>query len=258
MVPRISAGRSRLPHGRQAWLRLAVRFALVGLLVVAGDRLAATLTHHGWTMSLTPVIAIRLLAALPTLRFPFEGFLFALEVDKWDWYWLAAGSKSLEYQALYQEWDKVLDLFVLAVALVVAMRWEDTTMRFLALSTYVLRVVGVASFMVTEQRWILVVAPNVFETLFLMFVAFQVVTRAPRMVHSARDSVLVFLAALLPKVVQEYFMHVLERRPWDWVDLPVPHTIEPQIWLFAIYVPALLVVILLARRSRRDTAATAR
>lgn len=243
--------RSQFPRGFRAWARVATRFTLVIMLLVVGDRLAAALTGHGWRMDQGAVIVVRVLTALPTLRFPLEGFLLALEVDKWDWYWLDAGSKSKEYQALYQQWDKVLDLFALGVAAFVALRWRDRTMRMMALGAFLLRAAGVAAFLLTEERWILVAVPNVFETLFLMYVVFQVIAPGEPMLIGSASALMVFLAAFLPKLAEEYYLHILERRPWDTLDLPIPDMLEPQIWLALIYLPAAVAVGLLVRRGRR-------
>lgn len=243
--------RSQFPRGFRAWALLATRFTLVIMLLVVGDRIAAGLTSQGWRMDQGAVVVVRVLTALPTLRFPLEGFLLALEVDKWDWYWLDAGSRSEEYQALYQQWDKVLDLFALGVAAFVALRWRDRTMRTLTLVAFALRAGGVGAFLLTEEGWLLVAFPNVFETLFLMYVVFQVIAPREPMLTGAASAVMVFLSALLPKLGEEYYLHMLDRRPWDAVNLPMPDMIEPQLWLAVVYLPAAMVVALLVRHGRR-------
>lgn len=234
-------------HVRRLWW-LSLRLAALGALVLLGDRASVFASHQGWTADLQLVIAVRLVTALLILRLPLEGFLVALELDKWDWYWLAAGSRSDEFQLLYQEWDKVLDLFALALAALVAAGWRDPVMRALALGSFALRVVGVAAFVATDQRWLLVAFPNVFENFYLMYVVFRVLSGRERMLTSAWVTTFVALAALLPRLVEEYFLHVLERRPWDWVDLPIPHTFEPRVWIVAAYAPSLLTMIVLALR----------
>ncbi len=232
---------------------LLVRIALLVILVAAGDRMTVYMTHHEWTLGRETVIAVRLLAALPVLRYPFEGFIVALEVDKWDWYWLAAGSQSDASQIAYQEWDKVLDLVVLAMGLLASRVWGDGMVRRLLAGTFVLRVVGVVAFLLTGQGWLLVVFPNVFENLFLMYVVFRLVSERELMLDGRRSVLLITLAALLPKLVEEYFLHMLNRRPWDWVDLPMPDAFEPRIWIVAMYLPALITVLALAWRSHRTS-----
>jgi len=229
--------------------RLLIRIAALVLFVVVGDRVTVFMTHREWALDRDAVIAVRLLTSLPVIRYPFEGFVVALEIDKWDWFWLAAGDQPEASQTIYQEWDKVLDLFVLAMGLVASLRWPDATVRRLLALTFVLRVAGVAAFLLTEQRWLLVAFPNVFENLFLMYAVFRLISGRGHMLVGRRSTILVSLVALAPKLVEEYFLHMLNRRPWDWVPLPVPDGIEPRIWIVAMYLPALISVFLLAQRT---------
>lgn len=229
--------------------RLLIRIAALVLFVVVGDRVTVFMTHREWALDRDAVIAVRLLTSLPIIRYPFEGFVVALEIDKWDWFWLAAGDQPEASQTVYQEWDKILDLFVLAMGLVASLRWPDAMVRRFLAATFVLRVVGVAAFLLTEQRWLLVAFPNVLENLFLMYVVFRLVSGRAHMLTGRRSTVLVGLVALAPKLVEEYFLHMLNRRPWDWIQLPIPDAFEPRIWIAAMYLPALITVFLLARRA---------
>lgn len=231
-------------------LGLIARALLLAGLIVAGDRLTVVMTHQGWTLGRETVVLLRMVSALPVLRFPFEGMVMALEVDKWDWFWLGAGDEPTKAQLAYQEWDKFLDLFPLAMAFVASRRWRDPTMRTLLGATFVLRVVGVSLFLLTPQRWLLIVFPNVFENLFLMYVVFRMIAGRERLLVSRRTTIVVGAVALIPKMVEEYFLHFLERRPWDWVDLPIPDGIEPRIWVIAMYLPLLLTVLYLTWRPR--------
>lgn len=227
--------------------RLLTRIATLVLFVVVGDRVTVFMSHREWALDRDTVIAVRLLTSLPIIRYPFEGFIVALEIDKWDWFWLAAGDQPEASQTVYQEWDKFLDLFVLAMGLVASLRWPDAMVRRFLAATFALRVVGVAAFLLTEQRWLLVAFPNVFENLFLMYAVFRLVSGRDHMLEGRRSTALVGLVALAPKLVEEYFLHMLNRRPWDWIQLPIPDAFEPRIWIAAMYLPALVTVFLLAR-----------
>lgn len=228
---------------------LVWRLALLVALVVAGDRITVFMTHQEWTLNRETVIALRLVSALPILRFPFEGFVMALEADKWDWFWLAAGDGTNEAQLAYQEWDKFLDLFTLAMALVVSRRWRDPVMRSLLIGTFAWRLVGVAAFLVTRQAWLLIAFPNVFENFFLMYVVFRLLSGRDQMLDGYRTAILVGTVALVPKLIEEYFLHFIERRPWDWVNLPlIPDGWEPRMWVLAMFTPAVLAVLALAWR----------
>lgn len=228
---------------------LLARAVLLMLFVAVGDRLTVFMTHQGWALSRDAVIGVRLLTSLPILRYPLEGFIMSLEVDKWDWFWLAAGDQPESSQAVYQEWDKVLDLFTLAMALVVSLRWRDVKMRRLLAGTFALRVVGVAAFLLTRQRWLLVAFPNVFENLFLMYVVFRLLSGRERLLDGMRSTFLVGLVALVPKILEEYFLHMLNRRPWDWVQLPIPDAVAPRVWIVVMYLPAFVTTLALAWRS---------
>jgi len=230
---------------------LLFRAVLLVSVVFVGDRITVSMEHRGWILGRDAVIAVRLLTALPVLRFPLEGMVVAMEVDKWDWYWLSTGTQPEASQTLYQEWDKALDLFPLALALVAARAWDDPTMRRLLAATFALRVVGVAAFLATQQRWLMVAFPNVVENLFLIWVVFRLLAGRDRLVEGRRTLAAVFGIALAPKLAAEYFLHYIERRPWDWVDLPMPDGWEPRAWVVAAYLPALLVTLALASRAGR-------
>ncbi|TAK76231.1 MAG: hypothetical protein EPO16_07540 [Dehalococcoidia bacterium] len=231
-------------------LGLIGRALLLAALILAGDRITVLMGHQGWTLDRGAVVFLRLLSALPVLRFPFEGLVVALEVDKWDWFWLAAGQEPTKAQLAYQEWDKFLDLFPLTMALVATWRWRDLTMKRLLIATFALRVVGVTLFLLTPQRWLLIVFPNVFENLILVYAAFRLIAGHDVLLTSRRVTIVVGVIALMPKMVEEYFLHFLERRPWDWVNLPIPDGMEPRVWVIAMYFPLLVTVLYLVWRPR--------
>ena len=244
--PASSPRRSLLPDAIPAWARPLGRLGVVALLLVAGDVFTDSAKSQGWTFPLSVVTAVRILSALPILRFPLAGFLLALGVDTWDWYWLDAGHLGDEFEAFYHGWDKVLDLVVLGAAAVVVLGWRDRMMRALALAAFGWRAVGTAVFLATGQDWTLVIFPSVFQSLFLMYVVYYLVSGHPRMLRSRWVAAIALLAALVPKLVEEYFIHVMGGRPWDHASLPTPDVAEPFIWVLLIYVPAILVVAVLA------------
>src|SRR5690606_3865711 len=131
-----------------------------------------------------------------------------LEVDKWDWYWLDAGHRGAEFESFYNGWDKTLDLVVLAMAAIVALRWRDRRMRTLAIAAFAWRTFGVVAYLATERGWLLVVFPNVFQTLFLMYLVYYLLAGHPTMLRSGWAALVALLAALLPKMGEEYFIHV--------------------------------------------------
>lgn len=229
------------------WVRPYVRCCALAMVVLAGDTLTGMLIESGWTMGLGTVVAVRLLTALPMLHYPLAGFLLSIEADKWDWFWLGAGNRDEAFQALYQQWDKALDLVSLGVAALVAHRWPDRIMRGVTLAAFALRAIGVGAFVATQQGWLLVAFPNVFESLFLMYLIFHLISGRDQMVRGVGATVVVVLAALLPKLAEEYFLHVMDRRPFDW---PLLARTEEPVLVMLLYLPPLVVVVVLAHWSR--------
>ncbi len=66
----------------------------------------------------------------------------------------------------------------------------------------------------TAERWILIFFfPNVFESMFLLYLIFRVLSGNQRMLYSRTAMVLVTLALFIPKVATEIFLHMLNDRP---------------------------------------------
>ncbi|MGE3855556.1 MAG: hypothetical protein AB7G21_01215 [Dehalococcoidia bacterium] len=238
-------------------LRPFVRLLLVALIVVAADAATGWMSGHGVVVSAWVVTVARVLSAAVILRYPLAGFVFALEVDKWDWFWLGMPDLSSEDHAWYQQWDKIMDLVSLAAAAFVAWRWVDPIARGLALGMFAYRVVGVALFSVTHERWLLIAFPNVFETMFLLYLIFRVLSGRTEMLHNRATAGLVAVALLIPKVGAEVFLHALESRPWRmWELLPWPG-LDAWLWGIALYALPFAVLVLLVtlsegRATRRD------
>ena len=231
-----------------------LRLALIVVAVLIGDAATERISTRGATIDPLVVTGIRFATSTTVLLFPLAGSVLALEADKWDWFWLGMGSEPDQVQAIYQHWDKAADLVYLGLAAVVLARWPDRYLRRLALSTFFLRAFGVAMFFATDWPWLLLVFPNVFETVVLLAVLFRVLTGHVRMLESSREAVLVFLALLVPKMGEEYFLHILNDRPWHRWSLPMPDAIEPWFWGFAMYgVPLIALLYLMGTAEGRAT-----
>jgi len=107
------------------------------------------------------IAAVRLLGALPVLRWPLLGGLIALAVDQSDLFMM--NLLDLGGVEDYQTFDKVLDQTYLLAFLVVALRWEGPA-RAVAAGLYVYRLAGVALFELTGERNVLLFFPNLFDT----------------------------------------------------------------------------------------------
>ena len=88
--------------------------------------------------------------------------------------------------------------------------------RILSLGLFAFRVVGVVAFEVTNWRPLLFVFPNLFENWFLFVL---IVNRfVPRIELRTRRQCLPWLAALyVPKLAQEYLLHIAGAQPWGWI-----------------------------------------
>jgi hypothetical protein len=146
-------------------------------------------------------VVFRVATALPVLRWPLAGGLLAIGGDLADLLLRDLfGLGDLDYQVL----DKLLDQVYLLLFLVVALRWEGVE-RGVAIALYLFRLVGVVLFLLTDERIVLVLFSNVFETWFLLVA----------LLHHRREPVRwtpALLAAALAgstavKLVQEWALH---------------------------------------------------
>jgi hypothetical protein len=166
------------------------------------------------------VIAIRVLVPLTILRWPLAGGLLSLVVDAVDVVLVDVFAKLLgeppEFGPLYAQLDKWLDLYYLALEVVVARRWTNVVTRRTAYALFAWRLVGVILFEITADRPLLVVFPNLFENYFLYVLIAE--RWFPRFVpRTWAQSALASLLLLIPKEIQEYVLHWEQLHPWQWL-----------------------------------------
>jgi hypothetical protein len=166
------------------------------------------------------VLAIRLLVPLTILRWPLAGGLLSLVVDAVDVILVDVIARAMglppEFGPTYAQIDKWLDLYYLALEVVVARRWLEVVPRRTAYALFGWRLLGVILFEITVSRPLLVVFPNVFENYFL----YILIARRwfPRFVPQTwTQSVIACLILLIPKEVQEFVLHYEELHPWQWL-----------------------------------------
>lgn len=246
-----------IPWTRHRWVVPArtmpfVRLGVALLATLAGDAATAALIARGVTLDPFVVTGMRVLTSLVVLRFPLAGSLIALEADKWDWFWLGMGQRSLAEQAIYQQWDKCLDLVFLGLATVVLVRWQDRRLAILATIAFAWRAIGVLALVATGREDVLVAFPNVIETLFLVAVVTRVLTGGSRLFTSWSVALAVFAVLLVPKTGEEVFLHAFHDRPWNvWSVGWLPMTVQAYLWGAAMYAPPTLIVLWLWLGSRR-------
>lgn len=160
------------------------------------------------------VIAIRLLVPLLILRWALGGGIAAMLADALDVV-LVSMMDLGGFGDHYAQLDKVLDTYYLTIEAYVALGWESRWAKWPALALYAYRVIGAAAFEYTGERWLLLVFPNVFENWWLYVVA--AARFAPSIYpRNLRTTAIPLVLLLIPKLVQEYILHYLEWKPWDW------------------------------------------
>ncbi|MBX7111569.1 MAG: hypothetical protein K1X87_06955 [Dehalococcoidia bacterium] len=207
-------------HPAVRWFAVLVAAVAVALLVlsflVAVDARPGGLPEalDAATQGQLFVIALRLLVPLLILRWSLVGGILAMLVDATDVIvveFFGPGGMGGHYSQL----DKGLDSYYLALEAVVAWYWLNPWARWTALALFVYRLAGAVLFEATQVRALLFVFPNLFENWWLYCV---VVARVrPRWLPTSwRSTMVPLLILLVPKMGQEWLLHVAEAQPWSW------------------------------------------
>jgi hypothetical protein len=155
------------------------------------------------TLEIVLFAAFRIATALPVLRWPLAGGLLAIGGDLADL--LLRDLVDLGGVGDYQLLDKACDQVYLALFLLVALRWRGVDRR-VAVALYLFRLVGSVLFVVTGERAVLFLFPNVFEPWFLFVAAIHHLPRPLPWTPARVAAVLAILTAL--KLAQEWALHV--------------------------------------------------
>jgi hypothetical protein len=146
-------------------------------------------------------VVFRVATALPVLRWPLAGGLLAIGGDLADLLLRdLLGIGGVDYQLL----DKLLDQVYLVLFLVVALRWEGVERR-VSILLFGFRLVGSLLFLLTGDRLVLLLFPNVFETWFLLVAVLHHRRRPVRWTPGHLAAALAGLTAL--KLLQEWALH---------------------------------------------------
>ena len=148
------------------------------------------------------IVAIRLLVPVTILRWPLLGGVLSLIADALD----IVLATLLDLGGLwnYHNLDKYLDTYYLAIECIVAQKWQDLP-RWTATALFGYRVIGVILFEATNIRMFLFFFPSLFENFFLFYAAVQQFVPAYEL--TPRRLALWLVVLLIPKMVQEYFIH---------------------------------------------------
>ena len=148
------------------------------------------------------IILIRLIVPLTIFRWPLAGGVLALFADALDI--VLATLLHLGGLWNYHDLDKYLDTYYLTIEVIVAQRWEALP-RWTATALFGYRVIGVILFEATNIRMFLFFFPSLFENFFLFYAAVQ--QFFPQYELTERRLALWLAVLLVPKMVQEYFLH---------------------------------------------------
>ncbi len=146
-------------------------------------------------------VAFRVATALPVLRWPLAGGLVAIGGDLADLLLRdLLGLGAVDYQVL----DKLLDQVYLALFLVVALRWDGVERR-VSIALFAFRLVGALLFLATDDRLVLLLFPNLFETWFLLVALLH--HRARPMAWTGPRLALALAGVTAVKLMQEWALH---------------------------------------------------
>jgi hypothetical protein len=161
------------------------------------------------------VISLRVIVPLLILKKPLAGGIAALLLDAVDVMIVelfGPGGMGPHYHNL----DKVLDLYYLSLEAYVSLGWTARIPRLISLSLFGYRLIGVVLFELSGWRPILFLFPNLFENWFLFVLV--VWKFFPNLRLETWRQCLPWLFVLyLPKLAQEYLLHVAEAQPWSWL-----------------------------------------
>jgi hypothetical protein len=160
------------------------------------------------------ILFLRLLLPLTIFHAPLAGGLASLVLDGLDWHVNLLDLPNLHTH--YAVLDKFLDLYYLTIEAYMVLRWKVVRDKAIALGLYGLRVVGMMLFFVLGNEVFLVLFPNIFEVFFLFYLAWSAFTRKKQMSSWLPWASVVVLG--IPKVIQEYWMHVVS--PMNWQQIP--------------------------------------
>lgn len=165
-------------------------------------------------------ILLRLLVPLIIFRFPLIGGLVSLLLDGADWH--ANFFYIDDLHTHYRQIDKYLDFYYYSIELYTVLSWTKGWAKKAAIGLYIWRSIGTFLFVWTQGTFLPVIFPNIFEGFFLLYLCcWTLLRKEPRFSKGLVLGSIIVLA--IPRVFQEYVMHVTN--PWDWryVHLVLPN-----------------------------------
>ncbi len=167
-------------------------------------------------MALGPILVIilRLVVPVSIRRWPLWGTVACLVLDAVDV--ILIDVIKLGDFTNYAQVDKLLDVYYLSFALIVSLAWQEKLAKNTSIILFIYRLLGVILFEVTQLRILLFIFPNMFENWFLFWAARNRYFANWQL--TPKRLTIVFIILLIPKLAQEYILHVREMHPWNWIQ----------------------------------------
>lgn len=167
------------------------------------------------------VFILRLIIPLLIFRYPLLGGILAMLLDGLDVVFIEIIGKGFNlqidsfYDQNYHLVDKYLDMYYLTFEFIVSLRWSENLARKTSIFLFVLRLVGFFAFEVTKVRWLLFIAPNLFENFYLFYLSARKIYPGWE-VKNKKRLIIILLILYIPKFFQEYILHIKQYSPWTW------------------------------------------
>lgn len=114
--------------------------------------------------------------------------------------------------------DKLLDFYYLSIELFIITRWKSIFAKRIGICLYLLRMMGVVLLVITGKEYFLFIFPNIFENFFLFYLAVKHIIGKKINLSVITLSLSVIVLAI-PKLIQEYFMHIKILSNWRYITI---------------------------------------
>lgn len=147
------------------------------------------------------ILFLRLIFPILILIYPLFGFLGGLYLDNLDFKLYNVQNED-EY-IFYQNVDKVLDMYLLAFALFVALRWKDVVSKRIAILAYFYRLLGVIIYFIQQKEAVFVLFPNFLETFFVFYLVYKYFNKDEDLFKYPGSMKTILPLLLVPKIAHE-------------------------------------------------------
>ncbi|RXA21765.1 hypothetical protein EQO05_00510 [Methanosarcina sp. MSH10X1] len=161
------------------------------------------------------VVTARFLIPLTIPGYPLPGIILSLVLDMVD-QTLFQEFTNLPLEG-YQDYDKALDIYYLAITYLSTLRnWSNFFAFEAGRFLFYFRLIGVAIFEITHLRLLLLIFPNVFEYFFIFYELVRL-KWDPKVLTKEKLITTVAFIWVFIKLPQEYWLHIARMDTTDWV-----------------------------------------